>query len=255
MKLGSDAHIKQFDTIDSTSLEAKRLIEAGQHGPLWVLAERQTAGYGRRGTAWQQASGDVAASLIFPIEPEVAAQAAELSYAAALAVADAMEQYVGDAAITVKWPNDVLLAGAKVSGLLLELLTPKPTQPVLVLGVGVNIVSTPESVPYPVAKMLDHTSAAPTPLEMVSKIDAAFFRYYQKWQEDGFTALRDRWLSRAARLHETILVRCQGEVLEGVFKNVDEDGSLVLATSEGERLITAGEVFFRRICVFNVLGQ
>ncbi|MEL6212467.1 MAG: biotin--[acetyl-CoA-carboxylase] ligase [Pseudomonadota bacterium] len=246
------ATIIYFDTIDSTSAEAKRRIAAGLNADLgdelrdecWIVAARQTAGYGRRGSAWRQASGDVAASLIFAA-PQPAADAGQLSYAAALAVVDAVRQFAPDADLSVKWPNDILLGGAKLSGMILELIKGPGGDPMLIFGVGVNIVSKPDDVAYPTARLMDADGApAPTPQDFVKALDSAFRRWRGAWARDGFAALRAPWTALAAGLGQTIVARLPTREARGVFKGLSETGALLIENEAGVETVTAGEVFF-----------
>ncbi len=234
--------MRSRDTLDSTSLEAKRLVAAGETGPCWITAVRQTAGYGRRGAAWRQREGDLAASLIFREDGDAGAPA-QLSYAAGLAVADALASLAPGLRPELKWPNDVLVDGAKISGLLLELARTEPL--VLVLGVGVNIVSRPEGFDYPAARLADVVEPpAPRPEAVLERVDASFARWREIRARQGFAPLREAWTARAARLGEEITVRLPHGALDGVFRGLDAEGALVLSTGDGDKRITAGTVFF-----------
>ena len=209
---------------------------------MWITAGRQTAGYGRRGSAWFQAEGDVAASFIFTPGGDRTALA-QLSYVAALAVADTIATHAKDADVSVKWPNDVLIDGKKAAGILLELLD--GADPAIVLGVGVNIVSAPADVEYPVARIIDYVSgAAPAPIDFIKDLDAAFDRWRTLWRNEGFAPIKTHWLECAARLGTEIKVRLPDGELTGIFKGISDDGALILATDGGDELITAGAVFF-----------
>ena len=111
--------ILAFEDIDSTNAEARRLAEGGETGPLWITALRQHAGRGRRGRAWETGDGNLAATYLFTTR-KPAAEAAQVSFVAALAVADLIEAFVPDGPVTLKWPNDPLIAGAKAAGILVE---------------------------------------------------------------------------------------------------------------------------------------
>jgi len=111
---------KDYAELDSTNEEARRLAEAGETGPLWISAARQTAGRGRRGRAWDTPAGNLAATLL--LWPQASqAVTGQLSFAAALAAAEMVQHFAPDAAVTVKWPNDVLAEGRKIAGILLRL--------------------------------------------------------------------------------------------------------------------------------------
>lgn len=237
--LQSGARIEIFDALDSTSLEAKRRAAEGEAGPLWIVALRQTAGYGRRGAQWRQQEGDVAATFLFresaPVET-----LPQLSFVAALALDEAIRRHAPAAPLTLKWPNDALAGGGKIAGLLLELIAAAP--PLVALGVGVNVVSAPAGLDYPTARMLDFAAAPPSPRAFVDTVDEAFAAWRGRWRDEGFDTIRAAWLARAAGLGETIRVRLAGETIEGVFADLDLDGALILDCGGARRTISAGAV-------------
>ncbi len=234
----SGADLLVFDTLDSTSLDAKRRIEAGEAGPRWIIAHKQTAGYGRRGRDWAQREGDFAGTLFF--KPEAPAdQLGQASFIAALALAETLDQYLPPEKIRLKWPNDALLGGGKCAGILLE-----KVGAFLTIGVGINIVTAPGDTPYPTARLMDHVDAPPSPEALAAAIDAHFWRRYRAWRAHGFEPIRQQWLLRAAGLNQEITVRLPTETLKGVFTGIDETGALVLRIAGGKRTIAAGDVFF-----------
>lgn len=240
--LPSGAALEVFETLDSTSLEAKRRAASGEAGPRWFVALTQTAGYGRRGRAWTQGAGDFAGTLLFrPTGP--AERLEQISFVAALAVASALDEHVAPDLVALKWPNDILIRNAKAAGLLLERLD-DPAGPLLAIGIGVNIVSAPINLPYPAARLVDHVQSPPTPDALAARIDSHFWRYLADWKERGFDATRRLWLERASGLGERIVARLPNEALTGVFEGLDDTGALILRSGAGKRIISAGEVFF-----------
>ena len=236
-RLPSGTAIEIFDTLDSTSAEARRRADAGEGGPVWILALSQTAGYGRRGRAWEQATGDFAGTLLFtPDAPPD--HWGQISFIIALALASAFDEVIGEERVTLKWPNDVLVEGAKAAGILLESFGAQ-----LSIGIGVNMVSAPEGMPYKVARLMDYVSP-PSPADFAALLDAHFWRFYGPWQENGFASVRSSWLARAAGLGSEIAVRLPNEDINGVFEGIDETGALILRLEAGKRTIAAGEVFF-----------
>lgn len=242
-KLSSGAGLVAYETLDSTNAEARRRAEAGERGPLWLLALEQTAGYGRRGAAWSQSPGDIAATLLFAPNAR-RDDLGQLSFVAALAVAEAIGHYAPRARIALKWPNDVLVSGGKIAGILLELLGGPAAPPLIALGVGVNIVSKPERADYPTARLIDllDGAGAPAPAAFVETLDAALAGWIARWRKEGFEPVRAAWLEKAARLGEKISVRLPNETVEGVFRDLDLAGALVLDCESGRRLISAGAV-------------
>lgn len=241
-KLSSGANLIFFETLDSTSLEATRRADGGARGPLWVVAVEQTIGYGRRGSAWVQAAGDVAATFLF--DPQAPRETlGQLSFVAALAGADALRRFAAKAPLSLKWPNDILVDGGKIAGLLLELIE-TPAGPLVALGLGVNIVSKPEVADYPAARLIDWLEGAPAPApkDFVKVFDEALAAWRGRWRGEGFAPVRAAWLEMAAKKGEKIRVRLPAETLEGVFADLDSTGALVLDCDGESRLISAGAI-------------
>jgi BirA family biotin operon repressor/biotin-[acetyl-CoA-carboxylase] ligase len=235
------------DRIPSTSDEAKALAADGAAEGTLVWAREQTRGHGRQGRVWASPPGNLYASLI--VRPSVpVAVAAQLSFVAALAVDDACRDAAPGAAITFKWPNDVLLAGRKLAGILLEAQgKPDGSLAWLVLGIGINLATYPVNATYQ-ASALSATGADVTPHAMLALLAGHFLRRYEQWQKGrGFAALREAWLQRAQGIGQPLRVRLPQGELAGIFAGLDQDGALILKTGTGSRRIDAGEVFFASI--------
>ncbi|MFZ4109790.1 MAG: biotin--[acetyl-CoA-carboxylase] ligase [Polymorphobacter sp.] len=207
----------------------------------WVIADRQTAGRGRRGRAWGDGAGNLMASVI--VRAEGAVQ--QLSFVAALALLDALEAGQEQGSETpasrfwLKWPNDVLLDGAKVSGILLE-----RTGNALVVGFGANLATHPGDTERPATSLAAAGLGIPAPLDVLSRLMPAFAHYRRLWEDQGFEAIRKRWLPRAVGLGERVTARLDIETLEGRFEGLAADGALTLRTDDDSlRAIHAGEVF------------
>ena len=229
----------QHRELDSTNAEARRLAEAGEPGPLWIVAERQTAGRGRRGKVWESGAGNLAATLLLRPEAPVAI-IGQLSFAAALAVAETASHFAPQAAITVKWPNDVLAEGRKLSGILLE---SGPNW--LAIGIGINLASFPEGTEFPATSLAQLGIAAPSPDDALCVLAARLAHWYGVWMNEGFERLRAAWLARAGGLGGPIRARLAShETRTGVFEGIDAAGALLLNEQGRVRTIAAGEVFF-----------
>jgi BirA family biotin operon repressor/biotin-[acetyl-CoA-carboxylase] ligase len=236
-------HLIFHRRIGSTSDEAKALAAAGAGEGTLVWALQQSAGHGRQGREWVSPPGNLYASFI--LRPDVPAViAAQLGFAAALAVADACGAVAPDAAIALKWPNDVMLAGRKTAGILLESqLKPDGRLAWVVLGIGINLATYPVNVDYP-ATALSVTGAEVTPAAMLAALAARLLGWYEQWRDgEGFAHLRTAWLARAQGLGQQIRVRQGKTELHGIFRGLDGDGALQLETASGLRRIEAGEVF------------
>jgi BirA family biotin operon repressor/biotin-[acetyl-CoA-carboxylase] ligase len=234
--------IEALDEIDSTNAEARRRAEAGETGPLWITAARQTAGRGRRGRSWETGEGNLAATLLLTTG-KPPAEAAQISFVAALAVADLADRFVPASLVSLKWPNDPLIAGKKASGILVE-SGPSPGGLWVAVGIGVNLAAVPADVPA--TSFAEHMSAPPPkPLEALPILAEAFERWRSLWDSAGFSAIADAWTARAHGLGEACTARLGSETVEGVAEGLDPDGALRLRLAGGKlRRITAGDVFF-----------
>lgn len=239
MTLWPQGYSRQVHTeLDSTNEEARRLAEAGERGPLWIMALRQSAGRGRRGRAWATATGNLAATLLLTPQapPSVTGQ---LSFAAALAVADTAAHFAPQADIAVKWPNDVLADGRKLAGILLE-----GGESWLAIGIGINLAAHPKGTEFPATSLAGLGIAAPSPDAALTVLAARFAHWYDAWMQGGFGSLRMQWLARAKGVGSPIRARLPQETREGVFEGIDESGALLLNEGGEVRAITAAEVFF-----------
>jgi BirA family biotin operon repressor/biotin-[acetyl-CoA-carboxylase] ligase len=240
--------VLSLEQIDSTNAEARRRAEAGEAGPLWITAGRQTAGRGRRGRAWSTEPGNLAATLLTSVR-KPPAEAAQTAFVAALAVADLCEAYVPKSLVGIKWPNDVLVAGAKVAGILIESGTLPDGRLWLAVGCGVNLAHAPADTPYPATSLAAHlrdgVAEPPCPAEAMGAFAANFRGWMGAWEERGFPAIADAWSERARGLGGFCVARLGAETVEGVAEGLDTDGALRLRLRSGEvRRITAGDVFF-----------
>lgn len=233
---------------DSTNAEAERRAAAGG-GPLWILAHRQTAARGRRGREWINPAGNFAATLLMRPAGKTAAVALR-SFVAALALAEALEALTASGpAVTLKWPNDVLLNGGKVAGILLESAGAGGGVSHLAIGFGVNLIAAPpagavEAGALAPVSVLAETGVRVMPEALLAHLAPAFARLEDQFVRQGFAPIRTAWLARAARLGQRITARTTTETVSGRFETLAEDGALVLATPEGRRAIPAAEVFF-----------
>jgi BirA family biotin operon repressor/biotin-[acetyl-CoA-carboxylase] ligase len=237
--------IEALDEIDSTNAEARRRAEAGQTGPIWITALTQTAGRGRRGRSWESPVGNLAATLLF-VTDRPAAEAAQLSFVAALAVADLASAYVPASLVSLKWPNDPMIAGIKTSGILIESGQHPAGGLWVAVGIGVNLAHPPLQSEKPATAFARHmTAPPPAPLEALTVLAEAFERWRSLWDSAGFAAIADAWTARAHGLGEACVARLGTETLQGVAEGLDSDGSLRLRLADSSlRRITAGDVFF-----------
>lgn len=241
--------LEAFDTLGSTNAEALARARAGARGPVWLVAQRQTAGRGRRGRAWASAPGNLYATLL-TTDPSPARRAAELSFVAALAVHDAIVEIAPDLAsardlaprLALKWPNDVLVDGAKVAGILIEGESGPPLA--VAVGIGVNCAHHPAAVEFP-ATDLAAAGVSIMPDRLLCVLSRTMLGRIGQWAGgEGFASIRADWLDRATGLGGPVRVAIGDAALEGRFDRLDAAGHLVLGLPDGTtRTIAAGDVF------------
>jgi len=226
-----------LETVDSTNAEALRRV--GQ-GDCWILTKAQPAGVGRRGKRWEMQTGNFAASLLMHSKEPLPALA-QRSFVAALALADVLEG-LGVADISLKWPNDVLVKGRKLAGILLA-----SSAGAIVVGMGVNLVASPVGLPegaLPPISLQEVLHSPPSAEDFLELLANAFLKYERQMRSYGFEPIRMAWLAKAARIGEVIHARLPEATLSGTFETIDETGALVLGTENGPATLPAAEVFF-----------
>ena len=237
-----------LDEIDSTNAEARRRAEAGEIASQWIVARRQSAGRGRRGRAWNSDTGNLFATLL-TLTRKPPAEAAQVTFVAALAVADLLDAFAVPGVVSIKWPNDVLIAGEKASGILIESGVHASGALWLAVGIGVNLAHAPEGTERPATSLAAHLRADiayPPPIEAAASVLAEAFAIWQaRWDSLGFQPILDAWTARTEGLNGPCVARLGHETINGVAEGVAPDGALRLRTEDGAlRLISAGDVFF-----------
>ncbi len=229
-------------------LEATRLAPF-LTGPAWILALEQTAGRGRRGRAWQGGAGNFSATYL--TRPRSGpAEAALYSFITALALYEALATLIGPSAnLSIKWPNDVLLNGGKIAGILLESVGQGGQLTHLAIGVGVNLRQSPPAnalEPRALApvNLASETGINITPQEFLPALAHHFAAFSAQYQTLGFAPIRRAWLDRAARLGQEITARTSQSEQTGIFETIDETGALILKTAESRIPIAAADIFF-----------
>ncbi len=224
------------ESVGSTNAAALELTQAGQRLPFVVTAGEQTAGRGRSGQAWASPPGNFYGTFAVPADtPDP--RLAQISFVAAVALA----QVLGDWGLNpqLKWPNDVLIGGAKLSGILLE-----KHGAVLLVGVGVNVASHPE-LPDRATTCLRALGVSRSAAQVGEALTDALEDRLAQWHQDGFAPIRQAWLALAHGLNQPLRVRRAGQGdVHGQFRGLGPDGSLQLDGPEGGLSIHAGEVFF-----------
>jgi BirA family transcriptional regulator, biotin operon repressor / biotin---[acetyl-CoA-carboxylase] ligase len=232
-----------FDEIDSTNAEALRRMRQGERGPLWITADRQSAGRGRRGRSWVSPAGNLYASLLLT-EPGPAEYWPQLSFVAALAAHDAIVEVAAELKplLELKWPNDILLSGAKLAGILIE-GEGREDEGGVAIGIGINCAAHPPETTYP-ATDLAASGASVASATLFAALSLKMLGRLAQWNRgEGFATIRTDWLARAAGVGQRIRVALADRELAGRFEGLDEAGALILIDPSGEAtLVQAGDV-------------
>lgn len=237
-----DYHLLSYDEIDSTSEEARRLAKnGGQHGA-FVWAKSQTHGRGRYGRQWISEPGNLFVSILLTPNCEIE-KATQLSFVAALAAQETISQIVPPGpSVTSKWPNDILVDGRKIAGILLESFQ-EDGKFWVVIGVGVNVDSSPEGTTFPATCLKEEGVEIVSAKIVLSRFIHQFVAQYNIWQQKGFAPIRRAWMKTAWNLGEPILAALPNEEIQGIFKEISTDGALIVMQNGKRRTVHAADVF------------
>ena len=232
-----------YDVLGSTNDTAKAFAREGAGHGLAIWAREQTRGRGRQGRDWRSPPGNLYLSVV--LQPDVALERlGEVSFVVAVAVAEAIAGAIADPGLVrLKWPNDILIAGGKVAGILMETESaPSGGVAWLVMGLGVNVESAPVGLPYRAVALAEYGSS----LDCAAMVAAVLTRLdvlWRLWLDDGFAPIRARWRALGHRPGDRLSVRQGDGSIEGAFVDLDGDGALVIETATGPIRIMAGDVF------------
>lgn len=234
-------------SVDSTNAEALRLLSAAQALPFYVLAERQTSGRGRRGRSWVSPFGEnLYYSLIVRVEGGVRSLEG-MSLAVGLALLHVVRGF-GVAEAGLKWPNDLLVGGRKLAGILLELSGDPADVCHVVIGVGLNVnmlAADHGAIGQPWTSMRAELGRLLNRNELVGELNRQLSRYLDIQLRDGFAALRDEWQASNLWQGRSVVLMAGGEPVEGVVLGVDRSGAIRLRVDGVERSFSGGEISLR----------
>jgi BirA family biotin operon repressor/biotin-[acetyl-CoA-carboxylase] ligase len=213
------------------------LARSGAAEGMWLRAERQSAGRGRQGRAWESPVGNLYASTLVRLRPGDPA-AATLALVAVVALEEAVSAFLRED-VVIKWPNDLLVHGAKLSGILLERV-----DDAVVIGFGVNLAHYPEDLAHPATSIATHGSA-PDPQVFAETLADSLARWLARWRGEGLAPIRERWLDRAHAVGTALTARlADGSAVDGLFWGLDAQGALILRLADGRsHVIHAADVF------------
>ncbi len=249
MKLGVKAsaagyRLQEFAALGSTNDEAMSRVALGDPGRLWIVADEQSRGRGRFGRQWRSPPGNLYASLLL-IDPAPPPLSAQLGFVAGVALASALRKMLGgDGKLKLKWPNDALNDGAKLSGLLLEGVCLPSGLFGCVIGFGVNCQSSPDEAPYPTASLRSIGAASADRETLFAALSDFVVDWLEIWARgENFAAIRAVWLDYAGGIGGPVRVSRNGSQRQGIFRGVDAQGRMLLETADGAvEIIEAGDV-------------
>ncbi len=245
LQVNAAVKVLHFETIGSTNAEALRQLALGLEAPFWIVADEQSEGRGRGGRRWHSPKGNLHATLGLRLGVS-ASSATQLSFVAALAAHDAIARHLPAeqvSALRLKWPNDVLLGGAKIAGILIESAAYPGTAGLAVaIGTGINVASAPAETGRPTAALGLAPNARAAVFEELAR---AFDSWLARWNEARhFAAIQAAWLLRAHEMGEPLNVSLNGSSIGGRFQGLDERGALRLKTDAGDIItVTAGDIY------------
>jgi len=238
-----------FDSLDSTNAALKRIVEqeGDVHEGLMVWAATQTAGRGRAGRVWQSPRGNVYVSILIAA-PEHTARAPEIGFVAAVAVQETILELprhnAGAPKVSCKWPNDVLIEGEKVCGILPELTEDDAKRSWVALGIGINLNAVElDPAAYPPTALSIHQIDT-TPAHVLTVLTRSLYKWLHHWRTEGFAVIREQWMKCGPDVGANVAVGLPEGAVSGDFLGLDADGALLLETRKGPRRIVAGDVLF-----------
>ncbi len=244
IKLPDGFDHQAFLSIDSTNKEAIRKIEAGAMSGLWITASEQTGGRGRGGREWVSKPGNLYCSLIQETDGDIQ-KSSQLSFVAALAVRDTIASFINSEDVKCKWPNDVLVSGMKICGILLESYrSDRKSKNYIIIGVGINVEQNPDLTIYATTHLNEQANDNFSHIDVFSILAQKMSEWVSIWQKQGFSVIRKAWLDHCKGLGELITVRLPNKQLVGRFIDLDATGALMLDTDGETKLIHSGDVFF-----------
>jgi len=235
--------VQRYESVGSTSDEARREALAGDPGRLWIIAREQTQGRGRHSRPWVSPSGNLYASALL-IDPSPIALAPQIGFAAGIALCHAVAD-LGAEEVRLKWPNDLVYHGAKLAGLLVEGVALGPDRFCCIVGFGINCVSAPQGLAYRTTDLGSVLRREVAPETVFAALAPRFDEALQLWSAGAnFARVRARWLERAAGLGEPIRIAGVSGTREGSFETIDASGRLVLRTGHGLESVESGDLTF-----------
>ncbi|EJF77397.1 biotin-[acetyl-CoA-carboxylase] ligase [Bartonella sp. DB5-6] len=241
--------VESYESVASTNLIAQQKAQAGHQGYLWVVAQEQIQGRARRGRIWYSPKGNLYSSLLL-VDGIVHQTSAQLGFVAGVSMVEAVKQFIRDekqtdSIVRLKWPNDILLGGAKSSGVLLEIFRLTPQQYALIIGIGMNVKYHYKNAPYPTSSLKNIGLHVETE-QLFTVLTEYFSKNYLLWkQPKGCDIIREKWLLYSTHLGQHVKIVNGEKIIEGFFDGIDSDFNCIVKQKNGQQtIITAGDVHF-----------
>jgi BirA family biotin operon repressor/biotin-[acetyl-CoA-carboxylase] ligase len=230
--------IRHIAVTGSTNDDMMALARDGAVEGTWLRADRQEGGRGRQGRHWVSPPGNLYAStLVRRLGGDPPAPS--LAMVAAVALDELLQAWIGPDRLTIKWPNDLLVDGAKISGILLE-----GADQAVVVGIGVNLAHHPQDIDRPATSLAALGLSPPDPGDFATELATVFGAWLARWRGEGLGVVLARWQARAHPPGTALSVRAPEGALEGLYDGLAVDGALRLKGADGRiHLVHAGDVF------------
>jgi len=237
-----------FEDLDSTNAEARRQADGGETGPLWISADSQNAGRGRRGRDWVSNPGNLYASLLIGFRVSLTT-ASQLSFIAALAIYDTVAKLLpANSPLEVKWPNDILLADKKMAGILIETIPANDKAlTLLAIGCGVNLSNAPAQTTYGATWLNAHREQDVAPDMFLNSLNKNMKSWLDVWKNgQSFDLIIKAWQQRTSLIGKRISLTSANKTTTGTFLSLAADGALIMQLADGrQKHFHAGDVSLR----------
>lgn len=223
-----------FDEIDSTSSEAIRMAKTCPDGNYVILAKNQTKSRGRNSKIWHSSLGNLHVSILLNHKINLS-YIPLLSFVMAIVVYKTINSLtaISENSIKLKWPNDVLINDKKVSGILLESISINDNNH-LIIGVGINVKGSSLNIDQLATNLSDENIEVKDLEYLLELLMINFEKYFSRWKQEGFSKIRQYWLKRAYKLGKTVTVNDGNTKISGIFKDIDENGSIRIQLASGQ---------------------
>ncbi|RPF90742.1 MAG: biotin--[acetyl-CoA-carboxylase] ligase [Rhizobiales bacterium TMED168] len=237
----------KFTEIDSTNNEAIRLINKKKSYPYWILADKQTAGKGRKNRYWDSLNGNFMGTYVFKINVEKKILP-HLAFVSALSIHDTIKKFIpNDEIIKLKWPNDIIINKSKCGGVLIEnIFSDNQINHIIAVGIGVNLTKSPLKTSFPSSNIFDETKIVINPEDFLKELNINIIKKIDLWDfGSNYKKILEEWLKKAFLLNKEISVSLpNGKKEKGIFSSIDDQGGLVLTTEKNcNKIFYAAEIF------------